>query len=694
MRIKTLICLILLLMPMPLQAQDSDYPTMQALANLRVPTFDYADMVNRFSPRKSSHKPPDEPPEYEIGDRKILSLSFDADWDMTRVEMELRGQSRNVLIWVQASVDYPNWRAKALAQQLETKVLDPLQKLYEYAEPPGVDGDPRLYVAMIDSPDADRAGYFDAELARPKSFDPSSDQLEMVVVDLSQDVDYDFYDEILLGIVAHEYLHALQFHADPGEEWWLDEALASYAEFHATKAIFSRSSWHFDSEEFLAAPNTGLTQWFAVEDSLSKYGAGFLFALYLAERFDEKILARLLAEKANGWRSVQNVLREYTDISAEEIFADWVLANYFLDRRRGFGYRALNGELEPPQPIAALNSFPANYTGALPQYSTDYIAIDVLQADKLRLSLRQASEAKLIETSPHKGEFFAYAVTSEESASRLTRAFNLDSNRQIWLEYHIWHDLEVKHEYVYVSISDDNGESWQTLRTQNMRESAVYADYFTHGYTGKVRFWRHERIDLSDYAPGVVLIRFEIVSDYGTLYRGAAIDEVRIRAIDFHDGFEEPDEAWLAEGWIRSDNRLPNTTWLQVVQDTGDRLHLSRIPASGDGELTVDILPGVTQALVAISPVVPVTSLDTEYTLEANLIDADGAVMNISRACAVTTTHALNFRDGPNGGKIGLVQQGASLSAIKRDDDWIMVDFRGVPGWIHAGYVTQAGDCA
>ena len=442
-------------------------------------------MVSRFSRRATGHKPPATPPEYDIGDSRVLHLDFSEDrWDRP-TKMYLRGQSPRVLIWAQSSLDYPVWRANALAKRLETEMLDPIERLFKFAEPPGVDGDPRLHIAMIDSEEADFLGYFDPTKARPKSVDYRSDQLEMVIVNLSGDEEIDFYDEILIGTVAHEYLHALQNHSDPGEEWWLDEALASYADYHTTHKYFERSFWHFVAEDFLAAPDTGLTQWFAVEDDSVKYGAGFLFVLHLVERFGEDILARLLVDEANGWRAIQNALREYTEVSAEEIFADWALANYFLDHRRGYGYRALAGELDPPQPTASYNSFPAAHEGELPQYSTEYIAVDARGAAALRVRLRQADEARLVDAHNGLGAF-AYAATSEDSNSWLTRAFNLNTARQTWMEFRFWHELDDEREYGYVSISEDDGENWHTLRGRHTDRSEVYGEYYLFGYTGLV----------------------------------------------------------------------------------------------------------------------------------------------------------------------------------------------------------------
>ncbi len=61
--------------------------------------------------------------------------------------------------------------------------------------------------------------------------------------------------------------------------------------------------------------------------------------------------------------------------------------------------------------------------------------------------------------------------------------------------------------------------------------------------------------------------------------------------------------------------------------------------------------------------------------------------------CRVTTTHVLNFRDGPAGNRIGLVPANATLTASARESSWFKVDYRGVSGWISADYVTTAGVC-
>ena len=693
MRIRTLLFTIALALQFSALAQDARYPTLEALDTLEVPAFSYVDMVGRMTGKDTSYAPPANPPQYEVGDRETFRLQMGEDYDFESVEMELRGLTDRVLIWVQDDVDYPRWRARNIAQRIETQVMDPMQRLFQYEEPPGIDGDPRLYVAlMLDSSEGALA-YFHKSSTLPKRLYKDSNQREMLVVNLYWDEDYDYFDHWLFEIVAHEYIHILHHHSDFGEEKWLDEGLANYAGYRASSSRLQGGNAQQTADAFLEAPHTGLTQWFAVEEKGPKYGAAFLFVLYLAEQFGVGIVPALLKEKANGWTSVDKVLRQYTEISVDEVFADWVLANYFQDFRRGYGYKSLDAELSAPAPAASYNSFPTQHEGDLHQYSTEYISVDVRGADKLHLRLLQDAEAKLMELDAADGEQVYYAVPTDKGHNRLTRRFDLSGISDAQLQYSIWYDLDYDGEQAYVTLSEDNGETWRSLRGRKTTSPIIYRAYYHYGYMGRARIWRPEQIDLSRFAPGNILLRFELMSDFVTNYRGLAIDDLRIEAIGFHDSFETHDDGWVAEGWIRSDNRLPNNTWLQVVQDTRDRLHISRTLINGSGDLTVELQPGVSQVLVAVSPVVPYTSLETEYQLELTLMNAAGEFMVVSRECTVTTTHALNFRDAPNGAKIGLLPQGATVDALDRKGDWFMVDYYGRQGWVHGDYVIKAGNC-
>ena len=539
MRFKLILCMALLLPQ--LAAAGAEQRLSHAWRHWRTqeapPFMSCADMVARMTGDYDAYIPPNHPPRYEIGQRKTFNLQAGEDFDEREYEMELRAQTQRVVIWVQQDVDYPRWRAESLARRVETHVLDPVQKRLNYVEPPGIDGDPRLMIALVHDEDGSYAGYFSLGDTVPHKLASNSNQMELVVINLARDDEFDFYDKILVDYIAHEFTHVLHHHSDYGEERWLDESLATYVGFHASKPFLSWSTGQGVADDFLETPEIGLTEWYTAEYSGAKYGVGFLFMMYLTQQFGDEIAMRLLVEQTNGWQSIIKVLREYTDKSADEVFADWVLANYFLDARRGYGYRELDADLTPPSPAVSLNSFPAEHKGELPQYASEYIGLDVRGADQLLVRLWQDTEARLFGGKADQGGAYAYAIPADFGNNRLTRAINLDASGEVLLEFRLWYELARELEYAYVIVSEDDGKTWQTLRGKYTRRSDVYSDYYDQGYTGEPRYWRREVMDLSEFAPGEILLGFELMSNYNSSYRGVAIDEIRIDAIDFHEDF-------------------------------------------------------------------------------------------------------------------------------------------------------------
>ncbi|MCY4466661.1 MAG: immune inhibitor A [Chloroflexi bacterium] len=683
---KALIIILALAFATTLRAQGLDYPMLEALAALEIPAFDYAQLIDDFYNFRTEHRPPSSPPVYEIGDRENLWVDAGAEAGNVQIDAELRGITDNVLIWVDYPLAYSNWRAQRMAEHIDSEIIEPIHELFQYAAPPGVDGDPRLTIVMAHNEESSWQGIFDKRFALPHDLNEQSNQREMVMVDPMYDDGSLLTEDDLASTIAHEYQHLLEYHRDNNEEWWMSEAMSTYVEYH----LFGAEMLEWYGDGFMKAPNIGLTYFHVEGDRYAQYAAVGLFAIYLAQRFGEDIIARLYAESLDGWRGVAKVLRDHYSASADDVFADWVLANYFQDSRRGYGYDDdVENVLTPAQPTQTLRSFPAVHNSSLPQYSTEYIVANVSGADQLSLLLTQAPELGFIETTAPEGDSFYYAPASVWTDSSLIRDLGQMPSEVIWLEFKVWHETEEEYEVAYVALSTNAGRSWNTLKGEHTGEAYWLED----AYSGSSGGWRQERIDISDYLLTKVLLRFGLMTDGSTLDRGFAIDDLRIDAIDFYDDFESSDDAWVVEGWLRTDNRLPQNTWLQVVQETEDGLHLDRYLVTGTQQVDIDVQTGVSRAVIAVSPIVPQTALETEYSLAVSMIDAEGNVMTVSRDCTVTTTAGLNFRDAPNGNKIGLIIQGASVDALDRRGDWFQVDHDGTLGWVHAGYVTTKGNC-
>ncbi len=157
----------------------------------------------------------------------------------------------------------------------------------------------------------------------------------------------------------------------------------------------------------------------------------------------------------------------------------------------------------------------------------------------------------------------------------------------------------------------------------------------------------------------------------------AGIGNAAVLGLGFRDGVD----VW---GWV-----LPNT---QVCFDgssgsfrfldaaTSPRA-VSELPAFGkDGrQVCATINRAGTVAWVNGPPVPAPTAIPPAY-------------QSLS-GCMVLLQYSLNFRDAPDGDKIGALPSQVKLTALERTDGWFHVDYHGARGWISAAYVKPEGDC-
>jgi hypothetical protein len=77
--------------------------------------------------------------------------------------------------------------------------------------------------------------------------------------------------------------------------------------------------------------------------------------------------------------------------------------------------------------------------------------------------------------------------------------------------------------------------------------------------------WQPQSVNLSPFAGGEVLVRFEYVSlPYGT-NNGIAIDNIAVAEIDFADDTESDNSAWTLNGWQRVNNTVDQAFLVQAA---------------------------------------------------------------------------------------------------------------------------------
>jgi immune inhibitor A len=128
--------------------------------------------------------------------------------------------------------------------------------------------------------------------------------------------------------------------------------------------------------------------------------------------------------------------------------------------------------------------------------------------------------------------------------------------------------------------------------------------------------WMEQRVDLTPYVGGEVLVRFEYVTDQAFTRNGWVLDDIAVPEIGYLDDAESDAGGWTAEGWARIENLLPQEYVLQIVTTTGGTPAVERLLMPGDGvngTWTVPVGPE--------EPAILIISGMTRYTTQAATYD-------------------------------------------------------------------------
>jgi hypothetical protein len=127
-------------------------------------------------------------------------------------------------------------------------------------------------------------------------------------------------------------------------------------------------------------------------------------------------------------------------------------------------------------------------------------------------------------------------------------------------------------------------------------------------------------MDLSPYAGREILLRFEYVTDDAYNDPGFCVDDIAIPELAYTEG-AEIDGGWLADGFIRSANVVPQDWAVQVIT-LGKDTEIERMPISEarQGRIVVEGLGAVVdRAVLVISAMAPSTTEAASYSYHVYL---------------------------------------------------------------------------
>jgi hypothetical protein len=595
------------------QADPAQFPTVTALEEAVVPARDRAALAQRFLGVGEIPPPPTAAPVRQVGEQETFLAVNSAEDRVFEVTATLRVVGDHIYLWVENGAPLSDGDLQALADAFDQEIYPSVRAMWGSEAIPGIDGDPRVYGLFAYGLGPGTGAYFLSEHTYPREVVSTSNEHEMFFFNLDAIPHDAIASPGMQGIVAHEFQHMIRANLETNEDIWLNEGFSEFTQLYLGYDPFGQAL------SFLIAPYTQLNTWSEDGPRAPHYGAAMLFVAYLYERYGLEAIQALSNDMAKGMASFDNVLRAFGHPGVDVFFAEWVMANWFLDPRLGdgrYGYRLLMQGLSSPAPVATPGSYPFLWAGQTNQYATDYFLLgDLDSVESLAISLEIQDTVQLVPITPESGRWMWYSNKGDFSDTTLTRAFDLSGVDSATLNYRAWYHIEHLWDFGYVMVSEDGGETWDILATPHTTSENPHNTGYGPGYTGQSGGWIDESLSLDEYVGSDILVRFEVITDDAVTQPGLVIDDVSIPEIGYMGDFETGDDGWTAEGWIRTDNLLPQRAWLQVAQRVGNEVLATRWLAPAESHWTLPLNDGASQVVVAVSPFAPVTTVPAMYTL-------------------------------------------------------------------------------
>ncbi|MBN2303448.1 MAG: immune inhibitor A [Anaerolineae bacterium] len=543
--------------------------------------------------------------EYHVGEtEQFFPLGMRSDAQV----FELRARTEHAYFWLETGV-FPDAAMLDYTTRFFEEHIWPLNhSIYGDEWNPGIDGDSRIHILSQRSIAWGVMGAFSPQDQCPRALCPESNQREIIYIGLDA---APLGSPEYLTTLAHEHQHLIQYHVDGNERRWFNEGLSQLAEH--LNGFPPRTVGEYSVTDFLEQPDHHLNGWsFNGYDVGRYYGASYLFLVYLYERFGLEFIRWVVHTDYDGLAAVQAALDAAgQDVDVDAVFADWLLANYLDDPYVGDGhyyYQSLDlpGEIHP-LPLVALR------TDTVQQYGADYLALD--DPGTYYLTFDGTDSVSAMSAVPHSGDWMWWSYNLDSSAARLTGSFDLTGLDSATLAFSAWWNVEDEYDWFQVLVSGNAGQDWTIMDGQQSTSTGPKAPGAY--YSGRSAAWVDEQIDLSAFAGGPVLVRFEYLTDGSQTMPGVALDDIGIAELAFADDVETVLPVWQVEGFLRIPDVVPQNWTVALVEHDAAGGIMVRFLVLDDlntGGTTVTV-PDGGRVTVIVGAMAPFTAIPASYKL-------------------------------------------------------------------------------
>lgn len=526
-----------------------------------------------------------------------------------RVKATIVCETPHLYLYVQNSVKVSRAAACSSARFFENHIYPTDRAMFGSEWRPGVDDDPHVVIFYGHTPGV--GGYFSGEDEYPRVVNRFSDQREIMFIS-SDDTTVGNAD--FNSTAAHEFQHMIHWHVHPQDEAWDNEGASVLAQ-----VVNGFSSDGFD--QAYASDPVQLDSWSDGNNS-PNYGAGFLWMDYLYERFGRGFVHAMLADnRYSGIALATDILRRREHLSLNQVFGDWVVANFLNDRRMGprFGYH--NSDIRIP-PRITLSGQSIFYRTSPHPYAPVYVAIT---PSKVAMTLHFHGARTIPVIGERQTAPFWWSNRCDFCDTSMTRSIHLGGTSRPVLTFKAWYGIETGYDYAYVEVSADGGITWYSLTTAVSSRSNPNGGNYGNGITGQSWHaagnhggWVRLKADLFKYRGKRIQLRFEYVTDDEYNGQSLAVKDIAIRSAHFRDTVG--DGAWRLRGFVPvMRNALPLRWSIRMITIRRGSKSVKTVPVDSRANATI-VVPSIHAAkriALAIYSQAPKTTLSAAMEISS-----------------------------------------------------------------------------
>jgi hypothetical protein len=127
--------------------------------------------------------------------------------------------------------------------------------------------------------------------------------------------------------------------------------------------------------------------------------------------------------------------------------------------------------------------------------------------------------------------------------------------------------------------------------------------------------WIHETISLDNFVGQEIWVRFHVLTDFESVGRGFALDNISIPELGYVDDVETPGDHWQADGFVQTGWLLPQRWSVQVINHEPNP---AVIPLELDAlnQFQDSITLGENGGTLVITPLTPLVDENARYWVE------------------------------------------------------------------------------